>query len=512
MKRLSLAYPAALAACLLVASAASAAEVTLNAVQYPERTGIDLVLKGTERAPAGAKVEASVRAEGAQTRVEVSYKGMKPALLFGGDITSYVTWAVTSDGIAENLGELPVTDASGSQTYQSGKKVFGLMVTAEPFPGVTRPTDLVLFTNEPPKPGKTTSAAFAYGKFMSEAKSANPSIATMEWNKKTSVVLEQAKAVYAMGEKVKAGDLNPKAMGDAKIAIAQAENSTKSGGSSKAVTDYARRAIALSSEAIRDVYRKREADEKARLAAEQKAKEEALKAAALSEAQRRQQTEQALSELEALKQKTELDLTQTRQAAAALAAAKAQLEADKKKLEEEKAAIEKERNALAARLAGALGLVAETTKTARGHVVNLPGISFDTNKATLKAETKITLAKLSGILAIMSTLNIRVEGYTDSTGRDETNTKLSTERAQNVWAYLAQQGIAKERMTYDGYGPQNPVAPNDTADGRAKNRRVEIVLNEGNIEAAPKAAPAPAPAPAGKPEAKPAAKPAEKKG
>ncbi len=498
----------ALAALLVAAGTAAAADVTLNAIQYPERSSIDVSFTATAIAPAGATLEASVKAEGAQTRVEFSWKKMKPAILFGGDITSYGAWAVTKDGVAENMGELFVNSASGSATFSTGKKVFGLMVTAEPFPGVTRPTDLVVFTNAATKPAKAKSEPFTFGKFLSEAKPANASIATMEWKGKESLELVQARAIYATAEKFKAGDVNPKAMQEAKVAIAQAENSAK-GGSSKSVTDYSRRGAALASEAIRDLYRKRAADEAARIAAEQKAKEDALKLAAMSEADRRMQTEAALAQLETLKQKTELDLQQTRQAAAALAAAKSQLEADKKKLEDEKAALQKERDALAARLGGALDKVASTTKTARGMVVNLEGISFDTGKATLKPDTRVTLGKLAGILLMIPELNIRIEGYTDSVGKADANLKLSSERAKNVFGLLRDQGITDTRMAYEGYGAENPVAPNDTAAGKAKNRRVEIIVAEGQIQAAPKAVPAPAPAAA--PAAKAPAAPAPKK-
>jgi outer membrane protein OmpA-like peptidoglycan-associated protein len=485
-----LARTTALAALLVVALGATAADVNLNAIQYPEKTSIDVPFTSTERAPAGASLEAEIRAEGAQTRVEMSWKKMAPAILFGGDVTSYAAWVVTKDGVAENLGELFVNSASGSATFSTGKKVFGLMVTAEPFPGVTRPTDLVLFTNGPANPKKAKNEAFTFGKFMSEARPANASIATIPWKSGEPLELAQAKAVLATAEKVKAGDVNAKAMAEAKIAFTQAENSSR-GGSSKAVTDYSRRATALAAEAIRDTYRKRAADEAARIEAEQKAKEAALTRSAMSEAEKRRETETALAQLEELRQKTELDLQQTKQAAAALAAAKAQLEA-------EKAALQKERDALAARLGGALEKVASTTKTARGMVVNLEGISFDTGKATLKPDTRVTVGKLAGILLMIPDLNIRIEGYTDSTGQAATNMKLSAERAKNVFGLLREQGIDEARMAYEGYGAENPIAANDTAEGRAKNRRVEIIVAEGQIQAAPKAAPAAAPAPAPK--------------
>lgn len=515
-----------IAAALLVLAAsaaapvATAAGVRLNAVQFPERRTIDLTFLPTDRAPSGSSLAASVRAEGARTRVDVSWLRMQPALLFGGDVTSYVLWSVTKDGVAENLGELYVDEPGGDARFQTGKKQFGLMVTAEPFPGSTRPGEVVVFTSDAAPPAEAPTARFDFSGFAPGVRPEHASIGVREYRGGEPLALVQARTVLAMAEKVGAAGVNPKAMEEARRVYAQASNSTMRGGSARAVLDYSRRTVSLASEAIRDLYRKREADEAAKVEAERLAHEEGLRRAALTEADRRKQTEEAMAELSRLRQKTQLDLEQTRQAAAALDAAKSSLEgekaalvaqtatleaekgallAEKARLEEEKAALQRERDALAARLGGALEKVAETRKSARGLVVNLPGISFDTNRATLKPGTRVTLGKLSGILLMLPDLNIRVEGYTDSTGKAATNRKLSAERARNVFGFLRELGIAETRMAWEGYGPENPVAANDTAQGRAKNRRVEIVVAEGKIEGAPRSEARPEPAPAAAP-------------
>ena len=121
---------------------------------------------------------------------------------------------------------------------------------------------------------------------------------------------------------------------------------------------------------------------------------------------------------------------------------------------------------------------------ARGVVVNLPDILFDVNKATLKPNTQIALAKLAGIVQLFPKINLRIEGYTDSTGSDALNERLSNERAESVRAFLEKQGVAAGRMTAAGYGPRFPVADNSTVEGRSKNRRVEIVLAEGTVPGA----------------------------
>jgi outer membrane protein OmpA-like peptidoglycan-associated protein len=101
--------------------------------------------------------------------------------------------------------------------------------------------------------------------------------------------------------------------------------------------------------------------------------------------------------------------------------------------------------------------------------------------ASLKPEAQLKLAKLTGVLTVFPNLNLRVEGYTDSTGTDAINDKLSRDRAASVQQFLQGQGIVGSRITSQGYGSQHPVASNDTKEGRAKNRRVEIVLAEGVV-------------------------------
>jgi outer membrane protein OmpA-like peptidoglycan-associated protein len=121
-------------------------------------------------------------------------------------------------------------------------------------------------------------------------------------------------------------------------------------------------------------------------------------------------------------------------------------------------------------------MVSATTETARGYVVSLSDITFDTGKATLKTDAKYSLAKLAGILTLLQEMTLSVEGHTDSTGSAETNQKLSAARANSVMTFLKEMGVAETRMTAKGFGPDQPVAPNDTAEGRARNRRVEIIL------------------------------------
>lgn len=108
--------------------------------------------------------------------------------------------------------------------------------------------------------------------------------------------------------------------------------------------------------------------------------------------------------------------------------------------------------------------------------IDLYGIYFDSGKSTLKAESKTELEELSTVLDQFPELQIEVIGHTDSQGSSSSNKKLSMQRAQSVTKQLnVQYGIASNRLDANGLGEDSPVADNGTADGRAKNRRVEIV-------------------------------------
>jgi outer membrane protein OmpA-like peptidoglycan-associated protein len=87
------------------------------------------------------------------------------------------------------------------------------------------------------------------------------------------------------------------------------------------------------------------------------------------------------------------------------------------------------------------------------------------------------LAKISGIVLAHPGLNLQIEGHTDSVGSDDFNQSLSERRADSVRDFLAQQGVAPTSITARGFGKTQPVAANDTAEGRQRNRRVEIVVN-----------------------------------
>lgn len=102
------------------------------------------------------------------------------------------------------------------------------------------------------------------------------------------------------------------------------------------------------------------------------------------------------------------------------------------------------------------------------------GINFDTGKATILPDSAKVLTEISKLLESDPSLKLRVEGYTDNVGQAAANQTLSEQRAQAVVAWLTAHGVAAPRLAAKGLGASNPVAGNTTAEGRAKNRRVEL--------------------------------------
>ncbi len=150
--------------------------------------------------------------------------------------------------------------------------------------------------------------------------------------------------------------------------------------------------------------------------------------------------------------------------------------ADQDRFAADKAATEKEKSDLRAQLLIQFNAILQTRDSARGLIVNMSGVLFDTAKFSLRPAAREKLAKVSGILQGYPGLRLAVEGHTDSVGGDEYNQQLSEERARAVRDYLTTSGIPGTSVTAKGFGKGQPVATNDTAGGRQQNRRVELVV------------------------------------
>jgi outer membrane protein OmpA-like peptidoglycan-associated protein len=143
----------------------------------------------------------------------------------------------------------------------------------------------------------------------------------------------------------------------------------------------------------------------------------------------------------------------------------------------QKAQLETERVELRVLLLKQFNAILQTRDTARGLIVNMSDVLFDTGKYSLRPLAREKLSKVAGIVSGHPGLKLDVEGHTDSVGGDEYNQQLSEQRGAAVRDYLMQQGMAVSSVTTKGFGKTQPVASNDTAQGRQENRRVEIVIS-----------------------------------
>jgi outer membrane protein OmpA-like peptidoglycan-associated protein len=173
--------------------------------------------------------------------------------------------------------------------------------------------------------------------------------------------------------------------------------------------------------------------------------------------------------------------------------ASAQTEADRLKLENDaklaaaqtsldraagdKAQAEAEKTELRAKLLLQFNAILQTRDTARGLIVNLSDVLFDTAKFSLRPEAREKLAKVAGIVSGHPGLRLDVEGHTDNVGGDDYNQQLSEQRGSAVRDYLTQQGMQQGSVSTKGFGKTQPIATNDTAAGRQQNRRVELVIS-----------------------------------
>nr|MDQ6894263.1 hypothetical protein [Acidobacteriota bacterium] len=253
-----------------------AADVPLNTVQFPERRTVDVPFAAMRNAPAGARLEAEVRAEGPQARIELEFHGLQPAVLFGGQVNSYVLWAVTRDGVAQNLGELWSREESGKARFQTGLKEFALIVTAEPIPGGARPSDLVVFVSQPVRNKYAKNSPFPYSGFRPGVRRDVESIGSLRYTGREPLELYQARRIYELGQLAGVGDYDPRSMEEARTALAQATNTASSGGSGRVVADYSRRAVALVSTASRAMAKAVEERGERELAARRRAELDAL--------------------------------------------------------------------------------------------------------------------------------------------------------------------------------------------------------------------------------------------
>jgi outer membrane protein OmpA-like peptidoglycan-associated protein len=216
-----------------------------------------------------------------------------------------------------------------------------------------------------------------------------------------------------------------------------------------------------------------QANSQAQADAATRQKEQAQSDAAVAQAQ--------AADAQAATAKAQSDMA-TSQAASANAVSAAQADAEQSRLAAQQAQLnaqqaDTDKAAMRAKLSEQLNSILQTRDSARGLIVSMSDVLFDTGKYTLKSGAREKLAKVAGILLAYPGLNIEVGGYTDNVGGDAMNQTLSENRADSVRDYLVQEGVSTSSVSAKGFGNTLPVASNDNSAGRQQNRRVELLVS-----------------------------------
>jgi len=287
-----------------------------------------------------------------------------------------------------------------------------------------------------------------------------------------------------------------KKIGDEQLAIErQAAADREAQAKAAAEAESQKRQLAEASQRVEAAERARaEAERTAAIAATEQARADAERVkreAAAQQAAAQADAEQAKRQAAAQQAAAQAELDRVSREKAELETARANAESERQaavaateranaateQANELRQKAEAERSDLRAELMRQFNLILETRDTARGLIVNMSDVLFDTGKATLRPGAREKLAKVSGIIQSHPGLKLEIEGHTDSVGGDEYNQQLSEKRADAVRDYLVQQGISRDAITAKGYGKSRPVVSNASAEGRQRNRRVEMVVS-----------------------------------
>ena len=481
---------------------------TVKSVDYRHGGSTKVDLRGTDLQPQ-ADGEAKIESRTGRVEVEAKLEHLKPANSFGLSYLTYVLWAISPDGRPSNIGEMVEKDGKAELKTATPMQAFALIVTAEPDFAVSVPSDLVVAQNliRSDTKGRVESVDVNYhviprDRYNSQVQPIQEPVYGVD--KKAPLSLLEARNAVRIARDAKADQYAGSTFQRAQASLDQAEDYYRRKQGSGPIDTVAREAVQSAEEARVIALR---AEEQARVQQRQReAEEQAAQAQALA-AQQAQQAQQAQAERDAAAKRAELEAAQRAQAEqqqqlaaqqAAQAQQQAQIEAQQRQQAELQAQqaqqqaqqaqqqaqnAEQEKEQTRARLMNQLNQVLETRDSARGLIVNMPDVLFDTGKSDLKPAARERLAKVAGILLAYPEIKVEVDGYTDSTGSVDFNQQLSQQRADAVRTYLTSQGVSSNAITTQGFGENNPIASNDTVSGRQQNRRVELVVSGAAIGA-----------------------------
>ncbi|MFI5107740.1 MAG: OmpA family protein [Terriglobales bacterium] len=448
---------------------------SVQAVNYRNRgAATTLGFKGTDLMPA-AHAQARVHSKKGYTSIEVEFHELENPTTFGREYLTYVLWAITPEGRSVNLGELVVGGKSSKLDVTTELQAFALIVTAEPYYAVRRPSNVVVLENEVREDtvGTTQAVNAKYellerGGYIPTGYNFDPVV----MNAKLPLEFFEARNALRIAQSEGAEQYASDTYQHAVRLMNQADGyATEKHIDKKTFISVSKEAVQTAEDAREISVKRMEAeriDAEARASADREANAQAQAISAQADTANALRARDEAERQKREAQASALQQQQTAQADAAAAAA-----ASEQKLQQ----AEREREELRARLLQQFNAILETRDTARGLVVNMSDVLFDTGKNTLRPLAREKLAKISGILLAYPGLALGIEGNTDSVGGDVYNQGLSERRAEAVRSYLAGQGVPESSMTAKGFGKTQPVSSNSTAEGRQQNRRVELIVS-----------------------------------
>jgi outer membrane protein OmpA-like peptidoglycan-associated protein len=483
-----------------------AARRQVLAVTYRENKQTTVTMSGTAIAPRVVG-KADVEFKQGRTNVRLEMSTFSNPQGLGGFYTTYVLWAVAPEGQSENLMELPIDKAFKIESTTKFQ-TFGLIITAEPHSRVELPSPMIVAENSirDDTKGQITTSKVEYsgdpGTFYTVF-SATSSGIVADYN--TPLLILGARRAVEIAQRADARSFADTELRESEQKLVVLEQGLPHSRNATDLRDYAKKNSGLAHDVMRIAEQARklsvERGTQARLAAERQragdniaqAQSEADIARAAAErasndaerarveaararmSERDQATRAANDALEA---SARLARSQSETDAARAREGLARDDADRARLQVTEA--NRDRDAARQSLYLSLSNVFETRREARGLIVSLSDVLFDTGRSSLTPGAREKLTDLVAILiSSPSTYQIEIEGHTDSVGSGESNLNLSRGRAESVRDYLILGGInSASVIAARGFGETKPVADNETAAGRQVNRRVEIVIED----------------------------------
>ncbi|HXO31431.1 MAG TPA: OmpA family protein [Candidatus Acidoferrales bacterium] len=459
---------------------------SVQAVNYKHRSGSSkLDFAGTELMPA-ANGEAQVNSKRGSIDIDAEFGNLQKPTTFGNEYLTYVLWAISPEGRAVNLGEVLLGGNHRSKLHvTTDLQAFALIVTAEPYYAVRQPSNAVVLENVVRDDTKGTTEAvnakyelMERGGYIPTGYKFDPVVLNAKLPLEFFEARNAVRIAESEGAETYAGASYKHAVQLMNTADGYATNKHLD---RKPLIAVAREAVQTAEDARAIAVKKMD---DVRLANERQDSADAqAKTQDLADDARRQKerAESDTARAQAARAQADADAARARndaadaQAASATALSAAQADAERSRSAVQQA--ETDKAAMRTKLSEQLNSILQTRDSARGLIVSMSDVLFDTGQYSLKPGAREKLAKVAGILLAYPGLNIAVGGYTDNVGGDSMNQTLSEHRAGSVRDYLVQQGVAGNSVSARGFGNTMPVSSNDNSAGRQQNRRVELLVS-----------------------------------